>query len=300
MVMKILEQTNSRPDTARYTLLPSNPTMSIASTMPIASPDSPALAILPPPVVSLDHAPSYFQTHGFVVLDATAVMECFGVTSTALAHLATHWDDLPPDRYLKDGGRYRQRRHGSWVVEADKASPVPHRPHWQPLSYNALHGGMQRWFAPLQADLAQAPALHRLMRGLAVWGDVLHGPRPWFTEVHAFRIDTMDGIGRPTPEGAHRDGVELVAVFMLQRHRIKGGETRVFEATGPNGQRFTLSQPWSMLLLDDHRVIHESTPIQPAFPECRGWRDTLVITLRADGFLEAQDVQTSQNPPACR
>lgn len=29
------------------------------------------------------------------------------------------------------------------------------------------------------------------------------------------------------------------------------GETRVFEATGPNGQRFTLTEPWSIMLLDD-------------------------------------------------
>jgi hypothetical protein len=26
-------------------------------------------------------------------------------------------------------------------------------------------------------------------------------------EAHQFRIDTAEGIGRPTPEGAHRDGV---------------------------------------------------------------------------------------------
>jgi hypothetical protein len=37
----------------------------------------------------------------------------------------------------------------------------------------------------------------------------------------------------------------------------------VFEANGPNGQRFTLTEPWSLLLLDDARVIHETTPIQP-------------------------------------
>jgi hypothetical protein len=108
--------------------------------------------------------------------------------------------------------------------------------------------------------------------------------RPWFVEVHQFRIDTTDGIGRPTPEGAHRDGVDMVAVFLVNREGVKGGETRVFDAAGPNGQRFTLSEPWSVLLLDDARVIHESTPIQPTFEA--GHRDTLVVTLRAAGFQE--------------
>jgi hypothetical protein len=108
------------------------------------------------------------------------------------------------------------------------------------------------------------------------------GEQPWYVEAHQFRIDTSDGIGRPTPEGAHRDGVDFVAVFMVAREAVKGGETRVFEATGPNGQRFTLTEPWSLLLLDDERVIHESTPIQPT--DEHGFRDTLVVTLRRGGF----------------
>lgn len=71
---------------------------------------------------------------------------------------------------------------------------------------------------------------------------------------------------------------------MVGRHQIKGGESRVFEAHGPAGQRFTMTQPWTTLLLDDERVIHETTPIQPLEAGVRGWRDTLVITLRRDGF----------------
>jgi hypothetical protein len=46
--------------------------------------------------------------------------------------------------------------------------------------------------------------------------------------------------------------------------------------------RFTLAEPWSLLLLDDARVVHETTPIQPL--EAGGYRDTLVLTLRAGGF----------------
>ena len=49
--------------------------------------------------------------------------------------------------YLRDGGRYRFRRHASFVVDAQAEPAVrlaPHRAHWQPLDYNALHGGIQR------------------------------------------------------------------------------------------------------------------------------------------------------------
>jgi hypothetical protein len=192
------------------------------------------------------------------------------------------WDDLPPDAYLRDGGRYRRRRHSCFVIEADAVAQVPHRPHWQPVEYNALHGGLQRHFEPIVNTLVVQAAWLRLLAWLGTVCSDLKGAQPWFAEAHQFRIDTTDGIGRPTPEGAHRDGVDLVAVFMVARSGVKGGETRVFAADGPNGQRFTLWQPWSVLLLDDARVIHESTPIQPL--EIGGHRDTLVVTLRAQAF----------------
>ena len=104
----------------------------------------------------------------------------------------------------------------------------------------------------------------------------------WCIEAHQFRIDTSDGIGRQTPEGAHRDGVDFVAVFMLNRNNIKGGKTRIFEANGSRGERFTLNEPWTIIILDDSKVIHESTPIQPLTN--KGHRDTLVITLRKNYF----------------
>jgi len=143
---------------------------------------------------------------------------------------------------------------------------------------------MERWFEPLQPGLTADPAWRQLLAGLGRVASDLKGAQPWYVEAHQFRIDTTDGIGRPTPEGAHRDGVDLVAVFLVAREGIKGGETRVFEAQGPAGVRFTLTQPWSLILLDDERVIHESTPIQPIAQA--GHRDTLVVTLRRGGFQD--------------
>ena len=77
-----------------------------------------------------------------------------------------------------------------------------------------------------------------------------------------------------------------MAVFLVSREGIKGGETRVFDAHGPQGQRFTLREPWSLLWLDDRRVIHETTPLQP-LTSAIGHRDTLVVTLRRHGFQDA-------------
>ena len=241
------------------------------------------VASLKAPMVPAGALLSQMRDRGYAVLAPGAVSQLCDVRLDALDALVPTWDDLQPDRYLKDGGNYRKRRHSCFVVNGDRVEQAPHRAHWQSLDYNALHGGMQRWFEPISDEVVAQPAWTQLLCGLAAQFSHLRPERRWFVEAHQFRIDTSDGIGRPTPEGAHRDGVDFVAVFMVGRRGIKGGETRVFEADGPNGQRFTLAEPWSLLLLDDARVIHESTPIQPT-SEHPGHRDTLVLTYRAGAF----------------
>ena len=280
-------------------------------------------------VESRDDIVQEMRAKGFCVVAPAALSACFGVTAAALSTLDATWNDLPRDGYLKDGGKYRARRHSSFVqtMTPPAVTQSLHRAHWQPVDYNALHGGIERWFEPISPLVCEDAAWRTLLSelgnvfaaavpsprggglGRGTWPNndgsnsshplpnpppqgygakpVGAGAKRWFIEAHQFRIDTSNGIGRPTPEGAHRDGVDFVAVVLVNRQHIKGGETRVFEAHGPSGVRFTLTEPWSVLLLDDARVIHESTPIQPdgTAPE-GGARDTLVLTYRAHSFQD--------------
>jgi hypothetical protein len=61
---------------------------------------------------------------------------------------------------------------------------------------------------------------------------------------------------------------------------------RAFDAESPHGVRFTMTEPWTLLFLDDTRVVHESTPIQPETSDSPGYRVTLVVTLRQGGFQQ--------------
>jgi len=200
--------------------------------------------------------------------------------------MANSWDRLPPDTHLRDGGHYRHRRHACFVqtLAGNCLQEMPHRAHWQPTDYNALHGGFERWFEPVEPAVSQAALWTGLLLALGrLFAQVKPAPQ-WFIEAHQFRIDTASGVGRPTPEGAHRDGVDFVVVMLVGRQGVKGGETRVFDAHGPSGVRFVMTEPLTALLLDDTRVIHETTPIQPSGEPSGGFRDTLVLTYRAAGF----------------
>ena len=238
------------------------------------------------PVMSDERARTIgaLRATGFAFLSPEAATAALALPPAGLVALADSWERLPRDAYLRDGGHYRARRHSCFVQSFDPPGleMVPHRPHWQPTSYNALHGGLTRWFEPITPEVSGAPAWRALLGALgALFAEVAPVPR-WYIEAHQFRIDTAGGIGRPTPEGAHRDGVDFVAVVLVARRHVRGGETRVFDAAGQAGVRFTMQHSGAMLLMDDARVIHETTPIQPEAGE--GVRDTLVLTYRAAGF----------------
>ncbi len=221
---------------------------------------------------------------GYALLAASALPALLNVDLAQLNALRDSWEALPPDEYLLDGGRYRSRRHGCFIqaLPSEELMPVAHRAHWQPTTYNALHGGIERWFEPIETRISRSAVWTTLLQSLGSLFAQVRAVERWHIEAHQFRIDTASGIGRPTPEGAHRDGVDFVAVILVHRCNVKGGETRVFDADGPTGIRFTMHEPWTALLMDDARVIHETTPIQP--DGAPAFRDTLVLTFRALGF----------------
>ena len=238
-----------------------------------------------PPFTQRKGLTQSLQDQGFAIVTPEDVAAIAHVSLSELESLGVLWEGLPRDPYLKDGGRYRFRRHASYEIKGDTCDLVPHRAHWQSVDYNALHGGIERWFEPIQGQLMSHLAWQSLLLGISHILNSLKPVQTWFVEAHQFRIDTTGGIGRPTPEGAHRDGVNFVAVFLVDRVGIKGGETRIFDTTGSAGLRFTLEKPWTLLLMNDERMIHESTPIQPIGDH--GHRDTLVLTFRSNGFQDS-------------
>jgi hypothetical protein len=154
--------------------------------------------LLTPPITEPAGLDATLRERGHAVLSAAGLARMLGATGAALDALRPSWNELPPDGHLRDGGRYRRRRHACFVVEGDVLTQVPHRAHWQPLEYNALHGGLERWFEPMQPEVVARPVWPRLLCALSAHCSALKGAQPWYVEAHQFRIDTTDGIGRPS------------------------------------------------------------------------------------------------------
>ena len=107
-----------------------------------------------------------------------------------------------------------------------------------------------------------------------------------------FRIEAGgDTIGKPTPEGFHRDGVDWVFVMLVDRQNVLEGVTEIGDPEGGELGHFTLIDAADSVLLDDRRVLHGVTPIRPADPSRPAWRDVLVATYTASMPVGAQRVR---------
>jgi hypothetical protein len=211
-----------------------------------------------------------------------AELETLGVLDDWPAFAAS-WDALEPDLFMADGGRYRRRRHAVYATERDGAiRRQPHQAHFQALDYNPLNGGVERWFAPMLAGIGASRSLDTVLRYCRrLFSALAPALVRWKIETHQFRIEAgPQQPGQPTPEGMHRDGVDYVLVLLITRHNIASGTTGILDSERRELGSFTLTRAFDAALVDDRRVFHGVTAVQPLDPAQPAWRDVLVVTFR--------------------
>jgi len=236
------------------------------------------------------------QHHRFVSLASNLTRNGFAwapakqfeelLTTEALATwvlFAASWNHLSVDAYMADGGRYRRRRFAAFLVSADDIIRKPHQPHYQSRDYNALNGGIERWFDACAIAVTQHPLMQSCLRlCYALFSSLTkEPPTAWHVEVHQFRIEAQGAQhGLPTPEGLHRDGVDWVLVLLIARENIAEGVTTIYDQNKQPLGSFTLTSSFDAALVDDSRVYHGVTAVEPIDPRRPAYRDVLVVTFR--------------------
>ena len=248
----------------------------------------PRASCVNPSSLQLDQITEGLETEHFLFVDAgqcvRLLSDIAGLPIGEDPLFLESWNQLEQDNYMADGGKYRKRRHATYAIHnaGESAQLMPYQPHYQTLDYNPLNGGVARYFAPILDDLHQSPTLAALLEfGNRVFSAISGNPQ-WHIELHQFRIEARDGkLGKPTPEGVHRDGVDFVIVVMIKRVNIESGATTIFDLENRLLGEFMLRQPLDMVLVNDRRVYHGVTPITQIDPELEAYRDVLVITFKA-------------------
>ncbi len=197
---------------------------------------------------------------------------------------ADSWNGMPLDQYMADGGRYRRRRYGVLTAKSDtsKISLEPHQPHYQSLDYNRLNGGVARHFEAIPQAIIDSHCMQQILRFCRDTFSQLKPAQNWHIEAHQFRIEAnLSQLGKPSPEGVHRDGVDFVCVMMVKRQNISSGTTTMHDLQQNTLDSFTLTDPLDIAIVDDQRLMHGVTPIMPIDHDSPAYRDVLVLTFRA-------------------
>jgi hypothetical protein len=237
---------------------------------------------------SLAELAGTIEADGFAFVQAPQMRALLGEAELSdWDAFAASWNDLGVDTYMADGGRYRRRRFAAFRASAPGSVRKLHQPHYQSQDYNPLNGGIERWFEPVTEAAAQHRVLTAILRLSRELFDAMTPaavrPEAWHVELHQFRIEARPGQeGRPTPEGMHRDGVDWVLVLMVRRENIASGETTIYDLTKRPLGSFTLTQPLDSALVDDSRVFHGVTAVEPLDPARPAYRDVLVVTFRRE------------------
>jgi hypothetical protein len=213
---------------------------------------------------------------GYARLAGADMLRLVAIGRNEWMRFAASWNDLGPDLYMADGGRYRRRRHATFRCENTAFTRQPHQPHYQSRDYNALNGDVQRWFDPVDQATIDNPVCRAIFAFCAA-----HFPMsgPAHVEMHQFRIEAKPGeVGRPTPEGLHRDGVDHVFVMLIERRNVREGATRIGAPDGTPLGEFMLAEAGDAMLIDDRRILHGVTEIHAVDAGQPAWRDALVVT----------------------
>ena len=228
--------------------------------------------------------PSLIRDRGFAFVGASSLRGALaaGGSLDDWDRFRASWNTLEVDAHMADGGRYRRRRHATFLASGTGVTRQPHQPHFQAIDYNPLNGGIERWFSPVADEIAAGDSLQTILRFChSLFNGLAPAVAGWHVEVHQFRIEARSGEqGRPTPEGLHRDGVDYVLVLLIERQNIASGVTTIHAPDGRELGHFTLTEPFDAALVDDTRVSHGVTPVEALNAGTAAYRDVLVVTFR--------------------
>ncbi|MBW4487897.1 MAG: 2OG-Fe dioxygenase family protein [Trichocoleus desertorum ATA4-8-CV12] len=196
------------------------------------------------------------------------------VTAVQVDQLKPFFDQLPPDPYL--AGNYRFRRLSHFQIAGDRLNKLPHRHLFQSKTYNPLLGDVAREYAELDDGLIQLEDFQKIIWEFFQFCQLCTPHKE--VAVHQIRTTaTSQQIGNPAPEGIHRDGVDLVGIFSVNRARIEGGETHLYKDKQSSPAFTKVLNPGELLVFRDDQYFHFTSSVSAIAPE-DGERDVFVFT----------------------
>lgn len=177
--------------------------------------------------------------------------------------------NLTIDPYIKEG--YRRKHIARYKVCDNNFYKSKNLPLYQSKEYNPVHGDIIRTYPeyfPCTETLKLVKFFHKFCK-IKDNEEIL---------IQAQRITCNENlIGQPSVENWHRDNVNYVGVFCVERYNIKGGYSQFRDYKNKNILYDFILEPGFFVIFDDINIEHRVTEIQNKNENTEGYRDVLLF-----------------------
>ena len=182
-----------------------------------------------------------------------------------IKEIGDSFNNLP--RTSHKDGKYRLRRYSVvelrttfWSADTQiELAHLPHRSFEQSEKLNEFQGGMARDFEEIEEGTLQSDCMREACLVFKRANDL---PDSQEVEIHQMRVITVGEETPVAPEGIHQDGFDCIAMIGIDRHNIEGGELMVYESKESNPTLISGLKRGQMVMLDDHKMWHDASPIE--------------------------------------
>ncbi|MEQ8667038.1 MAG: 2OG-Fe dioxygenase family protein [Rhodospirillales bacterium] len=195
----------------------------------------------------------------------------------AIRNLEPAFGDLPADPYTE--GNFRFRRYSAFRYKGGVLDILPPETFTQSRRINAYLGDVQRTYDPIDEATWRDPAFRRMLEHFDEHTLVDIGKH---IGVHQIRIrKTGDAV--MAPEGRHQDGFDRIAVYVVGRENLDGGNLRLSANARDEPFIEAALMPGDYVVINDRALFHNASPIERIDEDRDAFIDFFVATSMDDG-----------------
>ncbi|MEH6444892.1 MAG: 2OG-Fe dioxygenase family protein [Oceanospirillaceae bacterium] len=201
------------------------------------------------------------------------LLELGQLTDKTVNSLTHSFSNLPKSEYLD--GAFRLRRFSHFIYTEQQLTELPIKAFSQNPEINSFQGNVARKYPTIESAVVESNAFAEMFTKFKQMTDI-KDEMP--IEVHQMRIlGSKNTITEAAPEGVHQDGFDYLAVFVIDRKNIAGGEicvhptkeqAPIFKHAFDNGE---------FVVLNDKRFWHSAASLQ-AVNDNLAYMDVFVLT----------------------
>ncbi len=148
----------------------------------------------------------------------------------------------------------------------------PHQPHYQSLDYNPLHGGIERWFEPVRDEVGQQDTMTTMLECCrSLFGELAPEISP------VARSKSISSGSKRVPgrlDSRHPKGCTETASITCwccssTAATSPAASPASIDSTASRSDRSRSPTPLDAAFVDDRRVAHGVTPVEPLDPASR-------------------------------